>query len=248
MKKILVICLALIAIVSLKAEDLQKEAASAYIRKDYQNSAQLYEKLLKEQGESAELYYNLGNAYYKADLIPSALLNYERAQLLSPGDDDIRRNLEIARLKTVDKITPIDRFLLGEWVRSVQMNAGSNGWAKTAVMFFLLFIGALSVYFFAGRVWMKKVSFWSGTTVMLLCIISNYFAYAQKQRLTERDQAIMFTPSVVVKSTPDNSGTDLFVVHQGTKVVLKDKVGDWIRIQLEDGNNGWVKEDTFKQI
>ena len=248
MKKILIICLVLMATVSLKAEDLQKEAASAYIRKNYQTAAQLYEKLLSEQGESAELYYNLGNAYYKADLIPSALLNYERALLLSPGDDDIRRNLEIARLKTVDKITPIDRFLLGEWVRSIQMQAGSNGWAKTSVALFLLFIGALSLYFFAGRVWLKKISFFGGIAVLFMCILSNYFAYEQKKRLTDRDQAIMFSPSVVVKSTPDNSGTDLFVVHQGTKVSLKDKVGDWTRIQLEDGNNGWVKEDTFKQI
>lgn len=248
MKKLLIICFALMAFVSLKAGDLQKEAASAYIRKDYVAAAQLYEKLLKEQGESADLYYNMGNAYYKADLIPSALLNYERALLLSPGDEEIRRNLEIARLKTVDKITPIDRFLLREWVLSLQMQTGSNGWARTSVVLFLIFMGALSVYFFTSRAWMKKLAFFGGLTVLLLCAMSNYFAYEQKKLLTDRDHAIMFAPSVVVKSTPDNSGTDLFVVHQGTKVSLKDKVGEWTRIQLEDGNNGWVKEDTFQQI
>ncbi len=248
MKKILFICMAFLAIVSVQAQNIQKMAEKAYVKGDYQRVIQIYEFMLKQNGESADLYYNLGNAYYKSDQIAPAILNYERALLLAPGDEDIRQNLEIARLKTVDKITPIGSFLLADWVNAIQMKTSSNGWSVTGVLMFILFISALFIYFFSGRVWMKKVSFFGGIVVLLFCISANYFAYAQKLRLTERNQGIIFTPSVVVKSTPDDTGTDLFVVHQGTKVKLTDKVGEWTRVQLEDGNDGWIKEENFKQI
>ncbi len=248
MKKILFICMAFLALVSVQAQNDQRMAEKAYVKGDYQRVIQIYESLLKEKGESSDLYYNLGNAYYKADQIAPAILNYERALLLAPGDEDIRQNLEIARMKTVDKITPIGSFLLADWVHSIQMRAGSNGWAVIAAFLFILFIAALFMYFFSGRIWMKKVAFFGGTTVFLFCVFANYFAYAQKQQLTDRNHAIIFTPSVVVKSTPDESGTDLFVVHQGTKVTLQDKVGEWTRVQLEDGNDGWLKEVNLKQI
>lgn len=248
MKKIFFLCLAFLAIVNVTAQNVQRMAEKAYVKGDYQHAIKIYEFILKEDGESSALYYNLGNAYYKADLIAPAILNYERALLLTPGDEDVRRNLEIARLKTADKIIPIESFLLANVIHSIQMEASSNSWAIFAVAMFLLFIFALSVYFFAGRVWMKKVAFFGGIIILLFCMAANYFAYTQKQRLIDRNQAIVFAPSVVVKSTPDESGTDLFVVHQGTKVILKDQVGKWARVQLEDGNDGWMNEENFKKI
>jgi len=227
---------------------LQKKAAEAYTKGDYNTAAQIYESMLRTDGISSGLYYNLGNAYYKQDEIASAILNYEKALLLSPGDKDIQHNIEIAKLKTVDKITPIGRFIFSEWVEAIRMQMDSDGWATTAVILFLLFIASLFVFFFAGRLWMKKSAFFGGIAFILLCLFANFSAYTQKSKVENRDHAIIFTSSIVVKSTPDDSGTDLFVIHQGLRVKVIDKVRDWVRVQLEDGNDGWIKSENLQII
>ncbi len=227
---------------------LQKKAAEAYTKGDFNTAAQIYESMLRTDGVSAGLFYNLGNAYYKQDEIPKAILNYERALLLSPGDEDIQHNIEIAKLKTVDKITPVGRFIFTEWVEAIRMQLSSDGWAIFAVVTFLLFIASLFIFFFAGRLWMKKSAFFGGIAFLLICLFANFSAYTQKSRVENRDHAIVFTPSIVVKSTPDDSGTDLFVIHQGLKVKVIDKVRDWVRVELEDGNDGWIKSDNLQII
>lgn len=230
------------------AQDLQKQATDAFTKGNYTKSAELLETLLRQKGESADLYYNLGNAYYKSDRIAEAILNYEKALLLSPGDDDIQHNLEIAKLKTVDKITPVGTFLLSDWLNTLESQMSSNGWARFGVGMFLFFIAALFFYFFAGRIWVKKIAFFGGIFVLLVSIFANYAAFAQKQKLESQTQAIVFSSSVVAKSTPDASGTDLFLLHQGTKVTLKERVGDWTNVELEDGNVGWIQNTSFQPI
>lgn len=248
MKKLILLIVVLSFGFSLFAQELQKEAEKAYSKGNYTLAAELYESILKEKGQSSDLYYNLGNAYYKGDKVALSILNLERALLLAPGDEDIRHNLEIARLKTVDKIIPVGTFLLSDWVKSVQMQMNSNDWAKAAVILFLLFVTALFVYFFAGRIWMKKFAFFGGVFMLMISLFANYAAYAQKKVLINRSHAIIFSSSVVTKSTPDESGTDLFLIHEGTKVTLKDKVGDWTQIELEDGNDGWIQNTHFEVI
>ncbi|MDD2797025.1 MAG: tetratricopeptide repeat protein [Bacteroidales bacterium] len=248
MKKIILFISIIAAAFTVTAQDLQKQATEAYTKGHYAKAAELFETILKEKGESANLYYNLGNAYYKSDRVADAILNYEKALLLAPGDDDIRVNLEIAKQKTVDKITPVGTFLLTDWIHTIHMQMSSNGWAKSAIVLFLLFIVALFVYFFSGRVWMKKISFFGGIFVLLLSFFANYSAYSQKQALAEQSHAIIFSESVVAKSTPDDSGTDLFLMHQGAKVELKDSVDKWSQVALEDGNVGWIQNDTYKVI
>ena len=248
MKKLLLFISVFILALSVCAQDLQKQANEAYTKANYAKSAQMYETILQQKGESADLYYNLGNAYYKCDRIPDAILNYEKALLLAPGDEDIRHNLDVVKLKIVDKITPVGTFLLTDWIHSFRNQMSSNGWAKSSILLFLIFIISLILYFFAGRVWLKKIAFFGGIFVLLLSFFTNYFAFAQKKQLEEVSQAIIFSPSIVAKSTPDDTGTDLFLVHQGTKVTLKDVVNDWTRVELEDGNDGWMQSSNFKII
>lgn len=248
MKRVLLLVVTLLCSLGFFAQGLQQQAESAYAKADYNRAISIYESILKNDGQSADLYFNLGNAYYKSDRIANAILNYEKALLLSPGDNDIRHNLEIARVKTIDKITPIGTFLLADWVKSIRMLQSSNGWAKSGILMFLLFVTSLFVYFFAGRVWMKKVAFFGGIFVLLICIFANYAAYEQKQSLLSENSAIIFSSSVVAKSTPDESGTDLFLMHQGTKVILRDKVGEWSKVELEDGNDGWIQSKSFEVI
>ena len=197
------------------------EADSAYVRGEYQQAINDYEALLK-QGASADLYYNLGNAYYRTENIPQAILNYERALLLSPGDRDIRFNLQIARSKTFDKIVPESEMFFVTWYRSLVSMMSVDGWARTALIALGLTIILLLVYLFSDKLWLRKVGFFGGVALLLVFLAGNLFAWQQKQDLLNRKGAIIFAPAVTVKSTPAVNGTDLFILHEGTKVTITD--------------------------
>ncbi len=229
-------------------ESTLKEAEEAYAKEDYTQAIELYESVLKSYGESAMVYYNLGNAYYKAGKVAPAILNYERALLLNPGDSDTRFNLQVARQKTVDKIEPIGEFFLTRWIGTVEDVYSADGWAKWGVAFFVLFIGCLVLFFFSKWIRLKKIGFFAGICFLLISLVANLFADSQQDKLLHRADAIVFASTVTVKSSPDASGTDLFILHEGTKVTIKSTLGEWSEIQLEDGNVGWMPSKEIQQI
>ena len=207
-----------------------------------------YEALLK-QGGSAELYYNLGNAYYRTENITKAVLNYERALLLSPGDRDIRFNLQIARSKTIDKIVPESEMFFITWYRALVNLMSVDAWARVALISLTLVIVLLLVYLFASRIWLRKVGFFGGILLLAVFVFSNLFAWQQKQNLLFRKGAIVVSPSVTVKSTPAKNGTDLFVLHEGTKVDITDaSMRGWLGIRIADGKEGWVERKQLEEI
>lgn len=249
MKKVLFFFLVQCFALSVFAQEATiKEAEAAYTKEDYGKAIELYEGLLKSRGESAEIYYNLGNAYYKANKTASAILNYERALILDPGDGDIRFNLQMARQKTVDKIEPVDDFFLVKWFDSLQNMAAADSWAKVGIVCFILFIGCLILFFFSKWIHLKKIGFYVGILLLILVVLSNIFAKHQKDEMVSRKGAIVFTPTVTVKGSPDASGTDLFVLHEGTKVSVKSKLGNWSEIEMEDGNVGWMPTKDLELI
>ena len=229
-------------------ESTLKEAEEAYAKEDYTQAIELYESVLKSYGESAMVYYNLGNAYYKAGTVAPAILNYERALLLNPGDSDTRFNLQVARQKTVDKIEPIGEFFLTRWIGTVEDVYSADGWAKWGVASFVLFIGCLVLFFFSKWIRLKKIGFFAGICFLLISLVANLFADSQQDKLLHRADAIVFASTVTVKSSPDASGTDLFILHEGTKVTIKSTLGEWSEIQLEDGNVGWMPSKEIQQI
>lgn len=229
-------------------ESTLKEAEEAYAKEDYTQAIELYESVLKSYGESAMVYYNLGNAYYKVGKVAPAILNYERALLLNPGDSDTRFNLQVARQKTVDKIEPIGEFFLTRWIGTVEDVYSADGWAKWGVASFLLFIGCLVLFFFSKWIRLKKIGFFAGICFLLISLVANLFADSQQDKLLHRADAIVFASTVTVKSSPDASGTDLFILHEGTKVTIKSTLGEWSEIQLEDGNVGWMPSKEIQQI
>ena len=224
------------------------EADSAYAHGQYQQAIAQYEALLK-QGASADLYYNLGNAYYRTENIPEAVLNYERALLLSPGDRDIRFNLQIARSKTFDKIVPESEMFFVTWYRSLVSTMSVDGWARTALVALALTIILLLVYLFSERIWLRKAGFFGGVALLVLFVGANIFAWQQKKDLLNRKGAIIFAPAVTVKSTPAANGTDLFILHEGTKVVITDgSMKEWKEIRLADGKEGWIESKHIRVI
>ena len=224
------------------------EADSAYVRGEYQQAINAYEALLK-QGASAEIYYNLGNAYYRTENITKAVLNYERALLFSPGDRDIRFNLQLAQSKTIDKIIPESEMFFVTWYHALVNLMSVDGWARTALVLLALVIILSLAYLFSERIWLRKLGFFAGLFLLVLFVLSNIFAWQQKQNLVHRKGAIVMQPSVTVKSTPAKNGTDLFILHEGTKVTITDAtMKGWREIRLADGKEGWIESNQLETI
>ncbi len=223
-------------------------ANDAYKSEKYKLADSLYTEVLNNEGESSALYYNLGNAKYKQNEIAYAILNYERALKLDPKNEDAKFNLEMARAQTVDKIESLEKFVLTEWNESIQNGTSSNGWARWSIAAFIITLTLCGVYMFSPKVLFKKIAFFSGIITLLFCIISFCYARAQSNEKTENEYAIIVAPTVTGKSAPDDGGTDLFVLHEGTKVRVKSKLGKWMEIQMEDGNASWIKSEKAEII
>ena len=224
------------------------EADSAYAQGHYQQAIRDYEQLLKG-GASADLYYNLGNAYYRSENITQAVLNYERALLLSPGDRDIRFNLQLARSKTIDKIVPESEMFFVTWYHSLVNLMSVDGWAWLSIVSLTLVIVLSLLYLFASPVWLRKLGFFGGSFLLVVFLLANIMAWQQKQNLLFRRGAIVISSSVTVKGAPANNGTDLFILHEGTKVnIVDDTMKEWKKIHLADGKEGWIESKRIEMI
>ena len=228
---------------------LLAKADSAYIEADYMSAIELYSQVIENEGISATLYMNLGNAYLKVDEISKAILCYERAHILDPSDKDVQFNLELARTKTVDKVSIVNELFIVTWFKQIVSLMDINGWSIMTIIMFALAITGFIVYFLSKKVSIRKISFYFGVILFVFSIFTFIFATTQKRKLENRDSAIIMMPSVTVKSTPSDSGTDLFIIHEGRKVkVLDNSMKEWVEIELEDGNKGWVHVDVMEII
>lgn len=247
MKKLLLILLSITYIFPLSAQTKEK-ADSAYATEKYDEAIAIYTDLLKG-GAHADIYYNLGNCYYKTDQIALAILNYERAILLEPGNSDIRYNLDLAQTKTVDKIIPESEMFFITWGKNIVNLTGMDGWASIGVIAFIQTCILLLIFFFSKRIVLKKAGFFTALVMLVVVILSNVFAHIQHENISRRTGAIVMSNSVVVKSTPNESGTDLFVLHEGTRIeIIDDSMKDWKEIKLADGKIGWMPAETMEVI
>ncbi len=229
-------------ILGLSAMAQTKDVAdSLYQKEDYQQAAKAYEGILSKQGVAAEIYYNLGNCYYKLENIPLAILNYERALVLSPGDGDIRSNLAFARGKTIDKVTPATEMFFITWWRNFTHFQSLTAWAYAAVASFVLALIGLLFYFFAYNINVRKIGFYSALFFLFLVLLTNLAAYSQYNEIANHTGAIVMDAAVTVKSSPSENSTDLFVIHEGSKVeILDSSMQSWIEVKFEEGKQGWI--------
>ena len=228
---------------------ITKENADAeYNKGNYQQAIHDYEELL-HKGVSADLYFNLGNAYYRTDNITRAIINYERAFMLSPGDEDIRFNLQLAQSKTIDKISPESEMFFVTGYHSLVNSKSIDQWAYLAIGSIIAMLVLVLFYLFSGNMILRKIGFFGAAFMLVLFILSNVFAYQQRNQLRERDTAIVTTPTVNVRKTPKVDATAVFVIHEGTKVKVIDKsISDWISIKLADGREGWLQTSQVEEI
>lgn len=241
--------LMILMLMPLSANAITKQNADdEYAKGNYQQAIKDYQEILKA-GVSSEIYYNLGNAYYRTDNITQALLAYERALQLSPGDNDIRFNLQYARSKTIDKITPETEMFFVTWYNSLVNFTSVDRWANTAIVSIVMALLLILVFLFAPQMWARKSGFYGSAVFLLLFAFANLFAFQQKHELETKQGAIVIAPTVNVKKTPAVSGTDVFVIHEGTRVDITDRgMKQWRGIKLADGREGWLKTSQIEEI
>lgn len=237
---------------SMFSQNTSEAASEAYRKEDYKKSIDLYEQIvaqgLSEKRESAEIYYNLGNAYFRDNQIAKAILHYERALLLKPADSDIRHNLRFARTRIEDRIDTTGSLFLVNLINKLQNRFTSNTWSGIAIVFFLLFLVCIGIFLFIRSIWMKKTAFYTGLVVLFLLIVCNVFAFRQKNMLIHRDTGIVMPVSASVMTSPDVNSKELFRLHAGTKVKLNRTDGNWYEVEIANGSVGWTSKDNVEII
>lgn len=228
--------------------DLLQKANELYVKDEFKQAIDVYNQLLMTNLESPEVYFNLGNAYYKTNQYTLSILNYERAKLLSPDDEDIDFNLEVANQHVLDSIQELPGIFIVRWWDSLVNSQTTDIWAVISIISFLLFLTLAGLYFFARSGDIRRVAFWSASLLIVISLFSWSFAARQKSRLVNHTYAIVMQPTVTVKSSPSEKGTNLFVIHEGLKVKITDKLGDWLEVRLANGNKGWLLTESIEKI
>ena len=237
-----------VATPSYTPEQAWEAANEAYNNGDYAQAVELYESILSQQQHSAQVYYNLGNAYYKQEKLGKAILNYNRALRLAPSDEDTLHNLEYATHATKDNIEEIPTFFLVTWVRHIRNMMGCNAWTITSLFMLVITLLATLVYLLAERLSLRKIGFYGMCVAAIILLISTTFAYQTRQTLVNNNEAVIMSSAVPVKSSPDRAATDLFVLHEGTKLSLGESIDGWVEIRIADGRKGWIETSRIEII
>jgi tetratricopeptide (TPR) repeat protein len=244
MKKIVIFLILLFVAVGAQAQESQKalwmKANNDYLQAAYPEALAEYLKIEEMGYSSASLYYNIGNTYFKLNNIARSVLYYERALKLDPSDDDIANNLALAKEYTLDRIEEVPDFIVKTWLRDINYSVSSDGWSYISLVLFALAALLLLYFRFGPGHRTRKVSFFAAMAAILLALGAFSFAWTQRRSFVMKDTALIMKPVSTVRSSPDNSGNTLFILHEGTKVKILEKLGEWTRIELADGRQGWL--------
>ena len=229
-------------------EELWEAANAAYNNANYDQAIEAYMAILAQEKHSAKLYYNLANAHFKKNELGKAILYYNRALRLKPGDEDIRHNLEYAESSTKDSIEQIPEFFLTTWVRAVRSMFSGNAWTIISLVMLALALCMALLFLLAQRIALRKVGFYVMATAATLFIVTTLFAISERKIAVNHSEAIVMSSSVSIKSSPDRAATELFVLHEGTKLTTLDTVEGWAEVRIADGRKGWIETLRIEKI
>ncbi len=252
MKRITIVLFILFTFSSVRASTEVMEqfisGNNAYEKGEYKEAIDNYETVLAKGYFSAELHYNLGNAYFKYEDIAQAILHYEKALKIKPNFKDAAYNLSIANAKTIDKIEALPELFIYRWWKSIYHLFSITGW--TTLLFTFVFIALIgySTYLLSRKIKLKKLSFYSASITLSLALVCWLMAASQNRNLHAIDFAIILNPTVNINSSPSAGSSKLFVLHKGTKVRVEDHKGEWANISLPNGNKGWIKKEVLGDI
>jgi pentatricopeptide repeat protein len=225
-----------------------KQAGEYFRNGQFDEAIKIYDRLLNEGYEGTSLYFNIANSYYRIGKLGEAILNYERALKLSPSDEDVKHNLAFANLSTVDRIQPLPTFFLFEWWESILASLTVNCWTNLAYIIFILLIISVVVYFFAKTIFQQKIILFSGLGILAVFLVILSLLIVKINREENVISGVVIEQSATVKTSPDDKSTDAFVIHEGLKVNLEDRLDNWIKIRLADGKVGWVESNAVEKI
>lgn len=229
-------------------DSLYNAASTAYSEGNYEAALDLYTRIVSQGYEAPDLYYNMGNAAFRSNRLGYAVLYYNKALKLDPSHEEAERNLAYVERYKEDQLEQVPELFIRSWIRSLVGIFSVQTWSLLAIMLFGILLVALLVYIFAARLALKKTGFFSGLVVLVLFLVSISAALDRNAEIVAPDQAVIVSPSVVVKSSPSMTGTDLFVLHEGTEITVADQVGEWTEVRISDGRIGWVPAEAFEII
>jgi len=222
------------------SDSLYTQALKLYEEGRYEAAMESWELLVEEGNEAAILYYNMGNAAYRSNNIGKAILYYEKTLQLNPGHGDAMHNLEFVSRYKVDAFEEVPTFFLRTWMHKLVKALPEKAWSIMALTFLVLSLAALLLYIFTRGLTLKKLGFFLALIGLILFFFTLGAALRSHRDVVKPHSAIVLHPSVVIRSTPSESGTDLFILHEGTRIELKEAVGDWYNIRIVDGREGWI--------
>ncbi|HSV88705.1 MAG TPA: tetratricopeptide repeat protein [Bacteroidales bacterium] len=228
--------------------ELLQKANQAYISEEYATAIELYESIIAQGYEAAELYYNLGNSYFRHGNIGKAILNYERSLRIDPRNEDAMFNLRVATARTVDQITPLPLIFYKRWWKGVYNIFSLDAWAWIGVVFVIFTLVGLGVFFVSRALKTKKIALGISLFFLMTTFTSFFAARAVYFQNYIIDEAIVLVPNASVKSSPSNESPEVFVIHEGTKAKLTGELGDWYEIRLANGNVGWIQKSAIEVI
>ena len=246
MKKLILFIFFTFTVNAQDVNSLFQLAGTAYEEHHYTLAIEYYKEIEKKKWHSSELYYNMGNCYYKLSQNADAVLYYEKSLKIDPSSDDVQFNLSLVQLKLIDKFPQVPLIFYKEWTREFTNSMSIDGWAKIALVFLLFFCLFVSFFFFGSSVALKKIMFFLSSSTILLgfsCLLAAFVSYSNTET-----NAILMSPNAYIKSAPSNQSEDLFILHEGTKVLVLEKFKGWNKIKLSDGMIGWIELEHLREI
>lgn len=245
----LITCLSmLLGVLHASPDSLFQAANSLYQEGKYELALEKYGEIILMGYESADLYYNMGNAAYRANSIGYAILYFEKTLKLDPGHEDAANNLEFASRYRVDTFEEVPELFIRSWIRAFFLLLSERAWSLLALVLFTLIISSIIIYVYSRKLLLKKLGFFVAIVAVFLFFLSFTGALKRHRSITNPESAIILTPSVVVRSSPSESGTELFILHEGTRVRINEGVTGWQNIRVIDGREGWITTDDFGSI
>ena len=231
-----------------ESEKLFMEANTAYENQEFSLSIENYQKLIDSGIDNDDIHYNIANAYFQNKDLAQAIYHFEKAIKINPAHDDAKHNLAFANKKSIDKIEGIPDLFLYRWWRSVFNLMSADSWAKLMLVFLFSGVICLFLYFYMSQVHIRKISFYLAASLIVLAVLSWFFASEQQRYLETKSYAIIMEPTVNINSSPSLGSSKLFVLHEGTKVKIKDSSSGWFKVSIPNGNEGWIESKLIRGI
>lgn len=249
MKQLIPIILLLVSFFgNAQNEALFSQATDSYNNGDYQKAIDYYLGILENGKHSSELYFNLGNTYYKLNQIAPSIYNYEKALLLSPNDAEIKNNLSYAQNMTLDAIETLPETGLAKIYKSITEIMSFDEWSYTAVVFMILFALLYIAFYYFRYATQKRIAFISSIAALFISLGSAAFAFVQYNDFKSDQPAIVFSSEVQIKAEPNQRSEQIFILHEGTKVNVLEELNEWKKIKIVDGKTGWVTSESIRLL